>query len=514
MSVITTIGTRSSESINVFQESSSSSSSSATGDPDKQYFIELSTTPPNTVVGDVLTDSNSKTFLIVEINGAFLTLRDFGQTGVAPASGTGSTARAYSTLTAYEADLDDTIIFDSGDDSEGRIYNDSVFDESIVVNGGATVGLGSIKLSVASGQRHDGTAGTGARIVRTSGGSIIITLSTNDPLAVEWLEIDLNGNDAAGAVIKANGSTVIDQHTVSKLIIHDKGGGTVTHGVQNDNRQLNTLNCIVYDFTASQDTGADQIGIRGDDDKSKILNNTIFKFDRTDNNAAGASYGIRAEQDSVNTEIKNNIVCDVTKSGGAGDVAGFSFVASVNLTSSNNLSSDATADDAGGTGHLLNKTSANQFVSTVDGSEDLHLKTDADAIGVGTDLGTTPTGVNIDINGSDRDVGTDTVWDMGAHQYEQCFSVGTSSRDYTTHTAFEADLDNTAIYGAGARACALGYNDSVFDEVFAVTGGATVGLNGIRVSVADGERHDGTAGTGARIVRTTLITVLLDCTFT
>jgi len=56
------------------------------------------------------------------------------------------------------------------------------------------------------------------------------------------------------------------------------------------------------------------------------------------------------------------------------------------------MSSDATASDGGGTGHVENVTTADQFVSTVSGSEDLHLKAGADAIGAATDLVATPAG--------------------------------------------------------------------------------------------------------------------------
>ena len=55
-------------------------------------------------------------------------------------------------------------------------------------------------------------------------------------------------------------------------------------------------------------------------------------------------------------------------------------------------------------------------MSTTGGSEDLHLKAGADAIDAGTDLGTTPTGVNYDIDGRDRDAEGD-VWDIGADEY-------------------------------------------------------------------------------------------------
>ena len=46
----------------------------------------------------------------------------------------------------------------AGNDSLGECYNDSAFDESVVINDTTP---DSMKLSVASGERNDGTAGTG-----------------------------------------------------------------------------------------------------------------------------------------------------------------------------------------------------------------------------------------------------------------------------------------------------------------------------------------------------------------
>ena len=96
-----------------------------------------------------------------------------------------------------------------------------------------------------------------------------------------------------------------------------------------------------------------------------------------------------------------------------------------NITPLNNMSSDGTADDAGGSNNLVDKTGSNQFVSTTEGSEDLHLKEGADAIDAGVDLGTTPAGVNIDIDGRDRDSKGDT-WDIGADEFVEDVAGGAS----------------------------------------------------------------------------------------
>jgi hypothetical protein len=64
---------------------------------------------------------------------------------------------------------------------------------------------------------------------------------------------------------------------------------------------------------------------------------------------------------------------------------------------------------------LIGKTAAQiDFVSTSSGSEDLHLDTSSVCLQAGVDLGTT-NGVNIDIDGIDRDA-TGVTWDIGADQ--------------------------------------------------------------------------------------------------
>ena len=54
------------------------------------------------------------------------------------------------------------------------------------------------------------------------------------------------------------------------------------------------------------------------------------------------------------------------------------------------------------------------FVSTTNNIEDLHITSDSHCVDAGVDLGTT-NGVEIDINGRNRDSSGDT-WDIGAHE--------------------------------------------------------------------------------------------------
>ena len=64
----------------------------------------------------------------------------------------GSSGRVYSTMTLWEADLDVATTYSSGDDAVGECYADSDFDEGLNMNGGGTIGLNSVVLTVAAGQ--------------------------------------------------------------------------------------------------------------------------------------------------------------------------------------------------------------------------------------------------------------------------------------------------------------------------------------------------------------------------
>jgi len=66
--------------------------------------------------------------------------------------------------------------------------------------------------------------------------------------------------------------------------------------------------------------------------------------------------------------------------------------------------------------HQINKDKTTQFVSISAGTEDLHLvRATSDAVGNGVDLGTTPTNIEIDADGQNRDA-LGAVWDIGPFQ--------------------------------------------------------------------------------------------------
>lgn len=295
----------------------------------------------------------------------------------------GTLSRDYSTVTAWEADWDNGALYASGDTARGLMYADSVFSsEYVEFNGGATVGLASKQLLAADGERHDGTAGTGVQMASTT-----LRVDTA-PMIIDGIEINGSSSSFQGMIAARGNST--NGLIVTRCLVHGGGASNVSGMILRDARRLDVLNTIVY----------------GGSSKGVSLGGGFGRYARASNvTVYDCTIGI-ASNDATGV-----IVSNVISTGNS--VADYAVAAPVNADYQYNLSSDATAS---GTGSLTSKTAANQFVSIVGGSEDLHLKTGADAIDAGTDLGTTPTGVNIDIDGRDRDLQGDT-WDMGADEY-------------------------------------------------------------------------------------------------
>ena len=141
----------------------------------------------------------------------------------------GTSSRDYSTIAAWEADLDSSSIYSSGDDAVGELYNDSVFVEDIDVDGGGSIGLDSITLtsSSAEGNRHNGNKGTGATVRRNSASRHLVQFDGNatvDTMTFSWIEFDgdddtvSNGNDKQ--MFKCTGATEL---YIQNNLIHSFG---------------------------------------------------------------------------------------------------------------------------------------------------------------------------------------------------------------------------------------------------------------------------------------------------
>ena len=274
----------------------------------------------------------------------------------------------------------------------GVAYNDGAFTASASINSSITDVCRYMHLTVASGQRHDGTAGTGVVLdgQDTDQGFRV----QDDYTVIEWFEVArVRGGVSASAVVVQNASNVLLQG----LLVHDYlDAANVVTGVRGESNAGYTVrNSIFYD--------GDRAGIRNNDASATgiVENCTIYAMKATD-----GSMGIGVFSDAGGTLTVTNTV----SMGNTG--ADFSGP----MTQSYNLSEFATAS---GTGSLTGKDPTLQFVNITPGDEvnwDLHLKVGADAIDAGTDLSAN---FFSDIDGQLRV----TPWDIGADDFDATTAV-------------------------------------------------------------------------------------------
>lgn len=358
----------------------------------------------------------------------------------------GTTGRDYSTITLWEAALDNTVYTTPNTAAVGECYNDSSFNEAYTINANVS-NVVSIKLSVASGQRHTGVAGTGARNVYTGSGTVIATLgNTSASVSViqEWLELDCNSKTSLNYAVEHVNPTA--EVSTRHCIIHRHRGNSISNpmGIYFSNHTQTVVNNILYDFnsTANQFRAPYAIHNWTTGSTVYVCNNTVYSIAGDSRSLGTATTGIQMPSGAGIT-VKNNIVCDVSDL----DTNDKDYDLGASVVKDHNLSSDTTAT---GTGSLTSKTASNQFVSIVGGSEDLHLKAGADAIDAGTDLVTTPNNVHIDIDGYDRD-STGVTWDMGADEYvvtDTVISVSQATATWSTQTPTLLEVRTVSVASA------------------------------------------------------------------
>jgi hypothetical protein len=345
----------------------------------------------------------------------------------------GTSSRNYSTINAWEADLNDGDIYSNGDTAIGEMYADSTFtgatstiENGSDIGGSAAADLALIKLTVHADSRHDGTAESGALLKPTanSGHDVGIIRINVDNVTVEWLDISLDSLDSADTnkaiVLTGTNNNCI----IRNNLIHDKGGNpgssgpfmihTIAAGGGSDTTSI--LNNIIYNIV---ETGADTAGAINMNQWQgtiNIYNNTVYNIDSNGSNKAAYAYRYNGHSGQT-ANVKNNIAAKMVADTASYKRA-FWDTGTGTANEDYNLSDDTISTstyEATGSNSLTDKTLAEiSFVSTGVGTEDLHIDSDSDCVDAGVDLGTT-NGVNIDINQRDRDAAGDT-WDIGAHE--------------------------------------------------------------------------------------------------
>ena len=425
------------------------------------YVVTFGTTPSGISVGDIgFMDTEEAgggsatdyTFLVTAISGANITLKYLTDTGgmgdhspLGLYTGGGSSGsptqapmvfkRAFSTITLFEAMIDDAspAYWGSSDDVVGECHADSNFTDA-TVNFNQKQSLSSVTLSVYVDDRHDGTAESGALWKPTTGsghdqGIIRVAI---DSFTVEWLDISMASLDSTNTnkAIVLTGTN--DDCIIRNMLIHDKFGNPGSNGPKGvhvigagaSSDTLTIQNNIIYDLVETSNDSASAINVNTWNGTSNLYNNTIYKITCAGSSKAVAGFAFGNKSSAV-VNIKNNIVSLMTVVGAATLSRAYTMTSSGSTANTaNNLSDDTThatydAEDMGQSlndaSALIGKTLAQiDFVSTVVGSEDLHIDTDSVCREAGVDLGTTLE-VNIDIDGVDRDA-TGVTWDIGADQ--------------------------------------------------------------------------------------------------
>lgn len=190
---------------------------------------------------------------------------------------------------------------------------------------------------------------------------------------------------------------------------------------------------VLYNIKAVNRQGI-AIYHQGSYSNSIFRNNMIMDFGTGDFASWSQSSGFYLRDGVSNTKFYNNTI--VNSSNGTYKAYGFTFrdLGAGNVVKNNYcgnnygksfykyggtapevtycISGDATADDWGGAGNRINKSTTSQFKNATVGSEDLRLKRSADCINAGFDL--SGEGFTDDIDGDPRGYGG--AWDVGADE--------------------------------------------------------------------------------------------------
>jgi len=336
----------------------------------------------------------------------------------------GTADRDFSTLTAAEAALPADITSEGTDEIRVfECYKDSVLtDVSFTIAGTIIAPTNYIELTVAVGDRHTGTRGTGL-ILRPVSSLHCISAQTN--IRIFYFELDCDGIFAGTNGIHLAGVTIA-------------AGDRVYLG-----------NNLIYDNTGSINSNAINInnGIGGNDYEVYVYGNTILNC-----SAGGVRTAFGHKILLYNNTILNNNTGDHVDRHGVWVPAGGGIITAINnigmengstnkedfslesrfTTKSNNMSSD---DTAPGDDSLINQTASDQFTTATAGSEDVSLLATSNALNVGTpiaSLGVTPD-ILEDALGVTR--GQGAGWDMGAYEREVASGSGAIKAIY-----YEDDL--------------------------------------------------------------------------
>ena len=300
----------------------------------------------------------------------------------------------------------------AGDNITFQEIDGAAYNEVVSFTDPATA-YASITLTASEAARHDGTPGSGARIVANTNpaaGKGVVNIETTSAgisAVVEWLEVDAASTNGLPVRVynSVDGAT---ERRVSNCIVH--GGvqtGSLNTGIYLYRGNLVCTNNIVFGIAVDRSNTIGARGITvarfGGSDTALIANNTIYDI-HLYGGGSGNLDGLTGSNASLAT-IKNNVVVGCVNDNSGTNKCFFAYTSAV---TSNNASEDATAP---GSDSLTGLASS---VWNDAASDDFQPASGSTLFEAGADLGTT-SGVNVDITGRDRDAQNDT-WSIGAWQ--------------------------------------------------------------------------------------------------
>ncbi len=306
----------------------------------------------------------------------------------------------------------------SGDDIVFSIIDNVAFDSLFLITANPT-GYASYLLTVDASVRHNGTAGSGARIAI----STTVVSACSDSVGalngtIEWLEITTSGSGKWNAGWNLYNATYSASHikTIRHCLIHrsNANSGTPFRTVGIGNPSISSGNAVVnltvhnnVVWNIKSGTTVYCLGIGATAAAANFLchNNTVHDIDVT-GGTAGTAYGIRVEN-SANHKCSNNVATKIGTNTTAGTKAAFTGNGGSTVGTCN------AAEDTSAFGSVQydSESYADLFVDADAG--DFTPSSSGVLFEGGTDLGTTPTNVNLDLTGRDREALADT-WSVGA----------------------------------------------------------------------------------------------------
>lgn len=242
-------------------------------------------------------------------------------------------AKDYATVTAWEAASYGAT---GSDNAVGEVYGVVTEGAAVVLNDSTPI---SITLQSAAGERHDGTKGSGATLKASGSPFSWFTLSTSG-IVVQGLEFDGDDLNHAAMLLCGSSCTIAENILYGMASSRAQDGGVIYHDSGYD--ALNIFDNIICDSTHSNSFVFAGIILKNTISNTvKVYNNTIVNLDNS--GGSGTAHGILM-QDASGFEYKNNLVQDITASGG-GTALDYSDDSISTATSATNASEDSSSPD-------------------------------------------------------------------------------------------------------------------------------------------------------------------------